>query len=119
MTWVAADVLTWRPEHGYRLWHDRAVFHFLTDPADRAAYRDLATATVTPGGFLIIATFAAGGPTHCSGLPVMRYGPNRAGRRVRTQLTTIATTDEHHQTPWDTMHHFIWLVLQRVTGPST
>jgi hypothetical protein len=56
------------------LWHDRAVFHFLTDPADRATYRDLAASTVAPGGFLIVATFALDGPTHCSGLPVARYG---------------------------------------------
>jgi trans-aconitate methyltransferase len=74
VTWEVADILTWRPKRRCRLWHDRAVFHFLTAPADRATYRDLAASTVTPGGFLIVATFALDGPTHCSGLPVARYG---------------------------------------------
>jgi hypothetical protein len=73
--WDAADVLTWRRARRYRLWHDRAVFHFLTDPTDRVTYRDLAASAVEPGGFLMVATFALDGPTHCSGLPVARYGP--------------------------------------------
>jgi hypothetical protein len=69
-------VLTWRPPRSYRAWHDRAVFHFLTNPADLATYVNLAASAVTPGGFLIIATLALGGPTHCPGLPVARYGPD-------------------------------------------
>jgi trans-aconitate methyltransferase len=66
VTWETGDVLTWCPRRSYRVWHDRAVFHFLTNPADRAAYVDLAGSVVTSGGFLIVATFAIDGPTHCS-----------------------------------------------------
>jgi len=111
--WEVADVLTWRPTQRYRLWHDRAVFHFLVDPADRATYRDLAASTVTPGGFLIIATFAPDGPTHCSGLPVMRYGPTELAAAFAPHFTAHLAEDEQHHTPWGAEQHFTWLVLQR------
>jgi hypothetical protein len=112
--WDAADVLTWRRARRYRLWHDRAVFHFLTDPADRVTYRDLAASAVTPGGFLIIATFALDGPTHCSGLPVTRYGPAELAAAFAPHFTPRLADDEQHHTPWGAEQHFTWLVLQRV-----
>src|SRR5690606_13428112 len=71
--WVHADVLTWRPDRRWGLWHDRAVFHFLTEPADRAAYVDRLVSGLRPGGTFVIGTFAADGPEQCSGLPVCRY----------------------------------------------
>ena len=107
--------LTWRPAQRYRLWHDRAVFHFLTEPADRETYRDLAASTVAPGGFLIVATFALDGPTHCSGLPVMRYGPAELTAAFAPHFATHLVDDEQHHTPWGAVQHFTWLVLQR--GP--
>jgi trans-aconitate methyltransferase len=115
VTWEVADVLTWRPARRYRLWHDRAVFHFLTDPADRATYRDLAASTVTPGGFLIVATFALDGPTHCSGLPVARYGSAELAAAFAPHFAAQMADDEQHHTPWGAVQHFTWLVLQR--GP--
>ena len=115
VTWEVTDVLTWRPKRRYRLWHDRAVFHFLTDPADRATYRDLAASTVAPGGFLIVATFALDGPTHCSGLPVARYGSAELATAFAPHFTAHLADEEQHDTPWGTAQHFTWLVLQR--GP--
>jgi trans-aconitate methyltransferase len=115
VTWEVADVLTWRPAQRYRLWHDRAVFHFLTEPADRATYRDLAASTVTPGGFLIVAAFALDGPTHCSGLPVMRYGPAELAAAFAPHFATPRADDEQHHTPSGAVQHFTWVVLQR--GP--
>src|SRR5579859_4125248 len=56
--WIAADITRWRPERRYRLWHDRAVFHFLTDPQDREAYRRTLEAGLAPGGMALIASFA-------------------------------------------------------------
>ncbi len=115
VTWEVADILSWRPKRRYRLWHDRAVFHFLTDPADRATYRDLAASTVAPGGFLIVATFALDGPTHCSGLPVARYGSAELAAAFAPHFTAHLADEEQHHTPWGTAQHFTWLVLQR--GP--
>ncbi len=71
--WVHADVLEFRPDRRWRLWHDRAAFHFLVEPAQRDGYRDVATTAVAAGGTLIVATFAPGGPDRCAGLPVERY----------------------------------------------
>ena len=73
--WIEADATAWQPERTYRLWHDRAVFHFLTEPGDRAAYVERLRAAVPAGGHAVIATFAPGGPHQCSGLPVVRYSP--------------------------------------------
>ncbi len=72
--WIEGDVTRVAfARHRYDLWHDRAVFHFLTDPADRAAYRAQILRAVKPGGHVVMATFAEDGPSECSGLPVMRY----------------------------------------------
>jgi SAM-dependent methyltransferase len=71
--WVHADVTTFRPDRRWRLWHDRAVFHFLVDADDRDAYRAVASAAVEAGGTLVVAAFATDGPERCAGLPVSRY----------------------------------------------
>jgi hypothetical protein len=71
---IVADITTWRPERRYRVWHDRAVLHFLVDPADRDAYRRALLTALSRGGDVAIATFAPSGPDRCSGLPVQRYG---------------------------------------------
>ncbi|RZT85647.1 methyltransferase family protein [Pseudonocardia sediminis] len=113
VTWVVADVRAWQPSGTFRLWHDRAVFHFLTDPADRSRYAELAAAHVDPGGHLVIGTFAADGPDRCSGLPVIRYGPDALAAQFRPAFDPVTARDEHHRTPWGTDQHFTWLVLQR------
>ena len=73
MEWVVADVTKWQPAHTFDIWHDRAAFHFLTDPADRSAYVARMRQAIRPGGHVIIGTFAIDGPEKCSGLPVNRY----------------------------------------------
>ena len=76
VTFIVQDVLRWAPDRQYDIWHDRAVFHFLTEPSEREAYVDLAARSIRSGGVLVVATFAADGPTHCSGLPVdALFGP--------------------------------------------
>jgi trans-aconitate methyltransferase len=71
--WIVADVTKWIPERQYQVWHDRAAFHFLTDPDDRRAYLDCLRSALAPGGQVVIGTFALDGPEKCSGLPVQRY----------------------------------------------
>ncbi len=76
MSFVTEDLLSWQPQRTYDAWHDRAVFHFLVEAADRERYVALAAESVAPGGALVLGTFAADGPTRCSGLPTARYDPN-------------------------------------------
>ncbi len=113
VTWVVADVLTWRPPRRYDLWHDRAVFHFLTDADDQRRYVDTLRAAVAPGGHLVIGTFAADGPTRCSGLAVARYGPEGLGERLGPGITVIAADREEHRTPSGTVQPFTWVLARR------
>lgn len=73
MHWIHGDVCEFRPDRRWRVWHDRAVFHFLVDPADRDAYRAALDAAVAPDGVIIVSTFSPDGPERCAGLPVRRY----------------------------------------------
>lgn len=117
--WIAADLLDWSPGRRFRLWHDRAVFHFLTDPADRDTYLGLLDAGVEPGGFVLLATFAADGPTHCSGLPVARYDPDDLAAVVGPGFTAMSTRHEAHPTPAGAAQSFTWLLLRRDDVRST
>jgi trans-aconitate methyltransferase len=110
---VRTDVLDWVPEHSFDVWHDRAVFHFLTDDEARARYADRAASAVHPGGTLIIATFAADGPTHCSGLPVHRHTAGELARTFALAFTPSADEREEHVTPAGVVQPFTWVVLRR------
>jgi SAM-dependent methyltransferase len=111
--WETADLLLWTPTRCFALWHDRAVFHFLTDPHDRVRYRELATASVTPGGYLILATFASDGPERCSRLPVARYSADQLAEHLGEGFTSMTTRREHHHTPTGVDQPFTWLLMQR------
>ena len=113
VTWVVADVTTVEPRRPVALWHDRAVFHFLTEEADRQRYVDRLTAGVRPGGHAIIATFAADGPERCSGLPVRRHAPEDLARAVAPALVPVTVEREVHTTPWDTEQAFTVGVFRR------
>jgi len=113
--WLAADVLAANlPVSHYRLWHDRAVFHFLTWPEDRARYLAQARRSVREGGFVILATFAPDGPDKCSGLPVCRYDADALAAEFADGFTRIADSLETHHTPFATEQNFTYLVLRRV-----
>lgn len=111
--WESADLLTWEPPRTYQVWHDRAVFHFLTEPEQQDRYRKMATKGITPGGYLLLGTFAADGPDHCSGLPVTRYTPAQLAEQFRSAFTVVATRREHHHTPTGTEQPFTWLLARR------
>ncbi|MDZ7677336.1 MAG: class I SAM-dependent methyltransferase [Acidimicrobiales bacterium] len=112
VTWVHADLLTWTPERTWAVWHDRAVFHFLTDPADRATYRNLLQRSITPGGLVVVGTFAADGPEWCSGLPVERYDPDHLASELGDQLRLVAATRTEHHTPSGATQPFTWVALR-------
>jgi SAM-dependent methyltransferase len=111
--WETTDLLRWTPTTPFALWHDRAVLHLLTEPDDRARYRELATANITPGGHLILATFAADGPEHCSGLPVTRYSATQLAEELGAGFTVETTRREHHHTSTGATQPFTWLLLRR------
>ncbi len=113
VTFVASDVLDWVPDRAYDVWHDRAAFHFLSDDRDRARYVDLATRAVRPGGALILATFAADAPTHCSGLPVRRQEANDLAATFRGAFTLESSEREEHVTPAGVVQPFTWAMLRR------
>jgi len=115
VTWVASDVLAWAPDRPFGLWHDRAVFHFLTDPADRAAYLATLHAAV-PDGAVILATFAPDGPDTCSGLPVARYGPDDLAELL-DGFEVVETRRDVHVTPWGTEQPFTFVAARR-TPPT-
>jgi rhodanese-related sulfurtransferase len=114
--WIHADVLAWTPDRAYGLWHDRAVFHFLVEPADRARYVRAVRVALRPGGHAIVASFAADGPTRCSGLPVARYDPDDLQAALGRGFSTVATRREAHVTPGGATQPFTWVVVRRDDG---
>lgn len=112
--WVVADIRTWQPEHRYQVWHDRAVFHFLTDPADRAAYRDTLHRATAPGSVVVIATFASDGPAQCSGLVVARYDPTGISAALGPDWELVDSMHEEHRTPRGVTQPFTWAILRRM-----
>ena len=104
--WITADITRWQPERRYRFWHDRAVFHFLTDPADRAAYRRVLEAGLVPGGHALIASFALDGPERCSGLPVQRYAPETLAMELGAAFTLVSQRHEANTTPAGRLQRF-------------
>jgi SAM-dependent methyltransferase len=101
----------------YDLWHDRAVFHFLTEPGKRTAYVAAATRTVKTNGFLILATFALDGPAKCSGLLVERYGPEELARQFPA-FTLLDHRREQHKTPLGAIQNFTYVLMQKTGAPQ-
>jgi SAM-dependent methyltransferase len=111
--WLEADVRSADLEAGaYAVWHDRAVFHFLTDPADRAAYVAQVRRSVQPGGFVMVATFAEDGPAKCSGLPVMRYTAEELHDEFGAAFELVVTEREIHATPTGTRQAFVYCLCR-------
>jgi ubiquinone/menaquinone biosynthesis C-methylase UbiE len=114
ITWTAADITQVAlPENEYDVWHDRAVFHFLTEANDRAAYLKNLNRALKPDGHFIIATFADDGPQKCSGLDVERYNIEKLRRTVGQGFNLIQTFREQHRTPSDTTQNFIYAHFRR------
>lgn len=113
--WIEADITTATlPQARFDIWHDRAVFHFLTDPVDRQAYVRTVLRAVRPGGHVIVATFAEDGPTECSGLPVMRYRPDELHAQFGEPFVLLRHDKEAHQTPFGTVQQFVYCYCRKV-----
>lgn len=107
--WIVGDICSVAlPAQAFDIWHDRAVFHFLTDPADRRAYVEQVMRCVKPGGHVIVATFGPEGPDKCSGLPVERYSPEGLHGEFGSAFQLIEHASEAHRTPMGHIQHFIY-----------
>lgn len=114
ISWRAADITQVAlPSQSVDLWHDRAVFHFLTAASARAAYKTRLLTALKPKGLMLIATFAEDGPTQCSNLPVMRYSAEQLYAEFQDNFNLLETHKETHCTPFDTTQHFVYCLLQR------
>lgn len=115
--WIEADVTTWRPRREYAVWHDRAVFHFLTEADGRAAYARAMSEALRPDGVAIIATFADDGPEKCSGLPVVRYAPEGLAQELNRQapgkFEMINSRRHVHITPKGNRQSFQYSVFRK------
>jgi hypothetical protein len=114
--WLATDVLAWEPLRRFRVWHDRAVFHFLTSAPDQRRYVHVLNAATEPDAVAVFGCFAPDGPERCSGLPVTRYDtPALAGHLGQT-WTLCAEDREEHITPGGVMQPFTWAAFRKVPG---
>jgi 2-polyprenyl-3-methyl-5-hydroxy-6-metoxy-1,4-benzoquinol methylase len=111
--WYVSDVKQFQPEYQFNLWHDRAVFHFLTEPSDRQIYRQVLEQALKPNGHLIIATFALDGPVKCSGLDVIQYDAEKLVMELGDNFQLIETTTEIHITPAEKEQKFIYCHFQK------
>jgi len=112
--WLVGDITTVELEGHYSLWHDRAVFHFLTEASDRATYVERMRAALIDGGHAIIATFALDGPERCSGLPIIRYSPETLARELGDDFGLIGIRRETHNTPAGDDQSFVYCVFRHV-----
>ena len=112
VSWVHEDVLAWRPQRRFALWHDRAVFHFLVEPSDQQRYLATLRAALAPAGAAIIATFAPDGPDRCSGLPVARYSADDLSALLGDAFAVVEASREEHTTPTGALQPFTWVAAR-------
>lgn len=113
VTWIETDVNGEWHVPAVDIWHDRAVFHFLTDPDDRRRYVEQLHRAVIPGGAVVMATFALDGPEKCSGLPAMRYSPETMSAELGSEFRIVESLNDKHQTPSGTTQSFCYTRFAR------
>lgn len=108
VTWIEADVTEFEPSRSYAVWHDRAVFHFLTEATDRELYLDVLRRVLEPRGHVVLATFGPEGPTRCSDLQIQRYSVEQVGAVLGPAFRLRAREIEEHRTPMGTTQQFVY-----------
>lgn len=114
VSWICADITKTEQFKTYDVWHDRAVFHFLTNPIDRQAYLDRLNESLSSGGYFIVATFAPDGPEKCSGLPVCRYSPEELEATLGCAFRIVTSGHHNHLTPSAKTQRFTLAVFQKI-----
>lgn len=118
VTWIEQDITSPLTGEAWDIWHDRAVFHFLTEPEARTRYIANLKQALRPGGNAIIATFAEDGPTECSGLQVVRYSPESLSDVMGNALRLVETLQEEHHTPHGGVQRFVYCRFIRMQTDS-
>ena len=117
--WYVADVTTAElPEASFDLWHDRAVFHFLTDESDRDLYRRTLRWALRPTGYLLIGVFSPDAPAKCSGLPVERYSLEQLVAEFESDFDLVKESSDLHVTPGGVNQPYVYALLKRREATS-
>lgn len=117
--WLKQDITAFTPPRHYALWHDRAVFHFLTEIEDREKYIAVLKKALKPGGHLIIMAFAIDGPLKCSGLDIVQYDPDKLMNELGAGFELLETGHENHLTPAGSQQKFAYFRLIRIPDTHT
>jgi SAM-dependent methyltransferase len=112
VTWIEQDILHFEPNRSFILWHDRSVFHFLTEKSQQRHYVDLLQKAIEPGGHVILATFGPDGPQRCSGLPVQRYSTEELSSLLEPAFELRTQDLEEHKTPGGSAQQFLYTCWQ-------
>lgn len=113
VTFIVSDVLDFEPTEPYDFWHDRACFHFLTQPLEIEHYSNLVSKAVADGGTLAMGTFSDSGPLKCSGLEITQYNMERLRMVFENHFTLTGCFTEDHQTPFDTIQNFLFCSFKK------
>ena len=114
VSWIVCDILDFKPNKNYSIWHDRASFHFLTEPSQIKRYTEKVNHCVLEG--LVIGTFSKKGPLKCSGLDISQYDFDKLTANFKENFNTIEEKEEVHITPFDTMQNFTFMSFRKKTN---
>lgn len=113
VNWNVENVLNFESKIKYKLWHDRAVFHFFTDKKDIEKYKEVAIKNISDGGYLALGTFSINGPKKCSGLDVSQYSEQSLNEIFKSDFNLLESFYIDHQTPFDTTQNFLFCIFKK------
>lgn len=113
VNWNVENVLNFKSKMKYKLWHDRAVFHFFTDKKDIEKYKEVAIKNISDGGYLVLGTFSIVGPKKCSGLDVSQYSEQSLNEIFKSDFNLLESFYIDHQTPFDTTQNFLFCIFKK------
>lgn len=111
--WIVSDVVHFKPEEKYDVWHDRAAFHFLTDAEDINQYKKITSNHISKNGYLIVGTFSKEGPTKCSGINIQQYSKENLEQTFSENFNLQSSQFINHSTPFNTIQQFIFCCFQK------
>lgn len=117
VSFIVSDVTKFNAPKKYKLWHDRATFHFLTDIQDIEAYLKIAYDAVEEGGDVIVSTFSKSGPLKCSGLPITQYSDADLKALFGKYFTSTKCVEDSHTTPWGSVQDFVYCAFKKISKP--
>lgn len=112
--WIVSDIINYKPNITFSFWHDRASFHFQTEPTNIQQYTQLVNAAVTANGYMVIGTFSENGPLKCSGLNIMQYSQTQLVQQFQQSFNKVKCITENHQTPFNTTQNFTFCSFQKI-----